>query len=158
VYRFIAAIAVAAAIPAAFAQTQPDSSIPNLASKDFGWQTNFEDWQDPRRGNGHGPMKNDPAFPFVNNSVVDRARKRSRQESGHGLRQSQWPPTDSANRQRQGPDSETLGRGDGASDQTTKFSAASGRCPLSRNRVAGPAGVPGATDLSLRAALFHPET
>jgi hypothetical protein len=47
------------------------AKIPALASSNFGWQTNFEDWQDPPPGYGHGPMKNDPAYPFVNNSVVD---------------------------------------------------------------------------------------
>ena len=47
------------------------AKIPSLASSNFGWQTNFEDWQDPPPGYGHGPMKNDPAYPFVNNSVVD---------------------------------------------------------------------------------------
>lgn len=62
---------VVLAIPAAPAQQLKSSSVPDLASANFGWQTNFEDWQDPPPGYGHGPMKNDPAYPFVNNSVVD---------------------------------------------------------------------------------------
>jgi hypothetical protein len=58
-------------ISAAIAQEAKNPQIPNLSSNAFGWQTNFEDWQDPPPGYGHGPMKNDPAYPFVNNSVVD---------------------------------------------------------------------------------------
>ena len=58
-------------ISAAIAQDAKKPRIPDLSSSDFGWQTNFEDWQDPPPGHGHGPMKNDPAYPFVNNSVVD---------------------------------------------------------------------------------------
>jgi hypothetical protein len=58
-------------ISAAIAQEAKNPQIPNLSSSAFGWQTNFEDWQDPPPGYGHGPMKNDPAYPFVNNSVVD---------------------------------------------------------------------------------------
>jgi hypothetical protein len=67
----IAASIVALCLPAAIAQGQKSSGVPALASSSFGWQTNFEDWQDPPAGSGHGPMKNDPAYPFVNNSVVD---------------------------------------------------------------------------------------
>jgi len=58
-------------ISAAIAQEAKNPQVPNLSSSAFGWQTNFEDWQDPPPGYGHGPMKNDPAYPFVNNSVVD---------------------------------------------------------------------------------------
>jgi len=58
-------------ISAAIAREAKNPQIPNLSSSAFGWQTNFEDWQDPPPGYGHGPMKNDPAYPFVNNSVVD---------------------------------------------------------------------------------------
>ena len=59
------------AIPGAQAQQIRTASIPDLASANFGWQTNYEDWQDPGPGYGHGPMSNDPAYPFINNSVVD---------------------------------------------------------------------------------------
>jgi hypothetical protein len=70
--RFAFAASFAALLlPAASAQAQKSAAVPDLASSAFGWQTNFEDWQDPPPGNGHGPMKNDPAYPFVNNSVVD---------------------------------------------------------------------------------------
>ena len=55
----------------ASAQDSGRTGIPALASSSFGWQSNLEDWQDPPPGYGHGPMKNDPAYPFINNSVVD---------------------------------------------------------------------------------------
>jgi hypothetical protein len=70
----IATAFVTLLIVAASGQEEKKTSatgIPALASGNFGWQTNFEDWQDPPPGYGHGPMKNDPAYPFVNNSVVD---------------------------------------------------------------------------------------
>src|SRR5579872_94419 len=63
-------LAVLVVLPAP-AQQPKAKAIPNLASANFGWQTNFEDWQDPGPDYGHGPMSNDPAYPFVNNSVVD---------------------------------------------------------------------------------------
>jgi hypothetical protein len=67
----IAAIIASLCLPAALAQGQKAPAIPDLASASFGWQTTMEDWEDPPPGNGHGPMKNDPAHPFVNNSVSD---------------------------------------------------------------------------------------
>ena len=70
--RFIIAASIATLfLPVALAQAQKSAAIPDLASSPFGWQTNMEDWEDPPPGNGHGPMKNDPAHPFVNNSVSD---------------------------------------------------------------------------------------
>jgi hypothetical protein len=70
--RFAIAASIASLFLAtAIAQAQKGSAIPDLASSTFGWQTNMEDWEDPPPGNGHGPMKNDPAYPFVNNSVSD---------------------------------------------------------------------------------------
>jgi hypothetical protein len=70
--RFVIAASVSALlISAALAQEGKSMSVPKLASSNFGWQTNQEDWQDPPPGNGHGPMHNDPVYPFVNNSVVD---------------------------------------------------------------------------------------
>ena len=47
----------AALVPAAFAQAPAKDSMPNFASKDFGWQQNEEDWQDPPAGSGHGPIR-----------------------------------------------------------------------------------------------------
>jgi hypothetical protein len=48
----------------------PDNShgIPKLASHEFGWQHNVEDWEDPPEGSGHGPIKNDPAYPYRSNA------------------------------------------------------------------------------------------
>jgi hypothetical protein len=67
----IIASLIALSISAVSAHDERTASIPQLASSAFGWQTNLEDWQDPPPGFGHGPMKNDPAYPFINNSVVD---------------------------------------------------------------------------------------
>ncbi len=45
-----------------------EDKIPNLASADYGWQSNVADWQDPPAGHGHGPIKPDPAHPFISNA------------------------------------------------------------------------------------------
>lgn len=66
----LAAVIASAAIGAASAQTHPN--IPALASPDFGWQSNLEDWQDPPKGSAHGPMREDPAFPFIGNAEMGR--------------------------------------------------------------------------------------
>jgi hypothetical protein len=63
----IAGFVVAAALPGA-ALAEPDKAIPNLASADFGWQSNVADWQDPPPGSGHGPIKPDPDHPFTSNA------------------------------------------------------------------------------------------
>jgi hypothetical protein len=40
-------------------------SIPQLGSRDFGWNVNFWDFQlDPPKGSAHGPMKTDPNYPY----------------------------------------------------------------------------------------------
>jgi hypothetical protein len=40
-------------------------SIPQLGSRDFGWNVNFWDFQlDPPKGAAHGPMKTDPNYPY----------------------------------------------------------------------------------------------
>src|SRR5579864_3948856 len=86
-------------LPAVFAKDAESASIPKLASSDFGWQTNYEDWQDPPPGNGHGPMKNDPAYPFVNNSVVDAPENAlpARQDPGYIIRNGTQPTVRIAN-------------------------------------------------------------
>ncbi len=48
-------------------------AIPQFASANFGWQSNDEDWEDAPPGAGHGPIKNDPAYPFLNNAEGMRA-------------------------------------------------------------------------------------
>ena len=72
-FRFLPFFAVAASVavcPLAFAASS--DAIPQLASRDFGWQSNLEDWQDPPPGAGHGPMREDPAYPFISNAVGGR--------------------------------------------------------------------------------------
>jgi hypothetical protein len=49
--------------------------IPNLSSREFGWQHNVEDWEDPPPGSGHGPIKNDPAYPYLSNAQANAAGK-----------------------------------------------------------------------------------
>jgi len=45
-----------------------NEQIPQLASPNFGWQTNVADWQPPPPGYGHGPIAADPAHPFLSNA------------------------------------------------------------------------------------------
>jgi hypothetical protein len=63
---------LAVAFIPAFAQSPAKDSIPNLASADFGWQTNVADWQEPPTGPGHGPIRPDPAHPFMSNAEAAR--------------------------------------------------------------------------------------
>src|SRR5580704_2671220 len=67
--------ALAGLMAAAFATAalaEPASSIPQLASGEYGWQSNVGDWQEPPPGLGHGPIKNDPAHPFMSNAEAGR--------------------------------------------------------------------------------------
>jgi hypothetical protein len=58
---FLAAILVP---PFSEAAPAPDS-IPQLGSRDFGWNANFWDFQlDPPQGSAHGPIKTDPKYPY----------------------------------------------------------------------------------------------
>ncbi len=63
----------AAALAASAVRAEQANGIPQFASASFGWQSNAEDWEDPPPGSGHGPIKNDPAYPFVNNADGNRA-------------------------------------------------------------------------------------
>src|SRR3982074_1196856 len=46
--------------------------IPQLGSRDFGWNANFWDFQlDPPQGSAHGPIKTDPNYPY--NSQIQMA-------------------------------------------------------------------------------------
>ncbi len=60
-------------LAAGAARAEPATAIPQFASANFGWQSNLEDWEDPPPGAGHGPIKNDPAYPFLNNAEGNRA-------------------------------------------------------------------------------------
>jgi hypothetical protein len=66
----VAACLTAVTLAAGLARAEP--AIPQFASPDFGWQSNLEDWEDAPPGSGHGPMRNDPAYPFLSN--LDGAR------------------------------------------------------------------------------------
>src|ERR1700693_5163210 len=59
------AASVTTLTPAVLAES---SAIPPLASADYGWQSNVEDWQAPPAGLGHGPISFDPAHPFISNA------------------------------------------------------------------------------------------
>ena len=63
---------VLAAAFASAALAESTKAIPNLASADFGWQSNVADWQDPPPGHGRGPIRNDPAHPFTSNAEAAR--------------------------------------------------------------------------------------
>jgi hypothetical protein len=63
----------AAALAAGAARAEPANAIPQFASATFGWQSNVEDWDDPPPGVGHGPIRNDPAYPFLSNLEGNRA-------------------------------------------------------------------------------------
>ena len=69
---FAAMVAAAALIPAAIAEPQGKDAIPHFADPNFGWQTNVADWQEPPPGLGHGPIRPDPAHPFMSNAEAGR--------------------------------------------------------------------------------------
>ena len=82
----VAATAIAMLVAAATAQPvhraeavsaaqAGDERIPQFASTRFGWQTNLEDWQDPPPGSGHGPIRNDPRYPYLSNYEANRQGK-----------------------------------------------------------------------------------
>jgi hypothetical protein len=69
----VALYLTAVALVAGAAQAEAPNIIPPFASADFGWQSNIEDWDDAPPGAGHGPIKNDPAYPFLSNAEGTRA-------------------------------------------------------------------------------------
>jgi hypothetical protein len=58
---------IAALAPAASAQAPANDRIPDLASISFAWLSVGADWIDPPGTPGHGPIKADPAHPFLGN-------------------------------------------------------------------------------------------
>src|ERR1700719_3017490 len=70
----LTAVALAMLVSAASAQPG-DERIPQFASTQFGWQTNLEDWQDPPAGPANGPIRTDPAYPYLSNADANRAGK-----------------------------------------------------------------------------------
>jgi hypothetical protein len=69
----LAVCLTAATLAAGTARAESANAVPQFASVNFGWQSNLEDWEDPPPGAGHGPIKNDPAYPFLNNAEGNRA-------------------------------------------------------------------------------------
>ncbi len=67
----LSAFVAACLVPAATAQSR-DDAIPGLASAEFGWQSNVADWQEPPAGHGHGPIRPDPAHPYISNAEAGR--------------------------------------------------------------------------------------
>jgi hypothetical protein len=56
---------LAATLAATVSVAAPGDSIPQLGSRDFGWNANFWDFQlDPPPGSAHGPIKTDPNYPY----------------------------------------------------------------------------------------------
>ncbi len=60
-------------IPSLSVAAPAENSIPQLGSRDFGWNANFWDFQlDPPPGSGHGPIKTDPNYLY--NSQIQNGR------------------------------------------------------------------------------------
>jgi hypothetical protein len=57
---------LAATLIPSFSVAAPvEDSIPQLGSRDSGWNANFWDFQlDPPQGSAHGPIKTDPNYPY----------------------------------------------------------------------------------------------
>src|SRR5258708_31277852 len=52
-------------IPSFSVAAPVEDSIPQLGSRDFGWNVNFWDFQlDPPQGSAHGPIKTDRNYPY----------------------------------------------------------------------------------------------
>ena len=60
-------VAVCLMSAGAAAQAPGKDAIPALASISFAWLAIGADWRAPPPGSGHGPMKQDPAYPFHGN-------------------------------------------------------------------------------------------
>ena len=61
----VAGVLAVALMPSFSVAAPAADSIPQLGSRDFGWNANFWDFQlDPPQGSGHGPIKTDPKYPY----------------------------------------------------------------------------------------------
>ena len=61
----VAGLLAVTLIPGVCVAGPVEDSVPQLGSRDFGWNVNFWDFQlDPPPGSGHGPMKTDPKYPY----------------------------------------------------------------------------------------------
>ena len=67
--HFVSAALLAASVAAAvsYAGAQPAGpAVPEFGGRELGWIANFWDFHlDPPPGSGHGPMRTDPAYPYV---------------------------------------------------------------------------------------------
>ena len=72
---FAALVAATSLIPIAVADPVANENIPAFASPNYGWQTNVADWQEAPASSGHGPIRNDPAHPFMSNAEANRLGK-----------------------------------------------------------------------------------
>jgi len=72
--KILLACGAIAAFGAAAAMAEPGpGEIPALASAGYGWQSNVADWRElPEGMQGHGPIKPDPAHPFMSNAEAAR--------------------------------------------------------------------------------------
>jgi len=63
--RLAACVMTAALVPAVSAAATANNSIPQLASRDFGWSANDWDFRrDTPPGAAHGPIRTDPEYPY----------------------------------------------------------------------------------------------
>jgi hypothetical protein len=61
----VAGFLVVTLVPSFSVAGPGEDIIPQLGSRDSGWNVNFWDFQlDPPPGSGHGPMKTDPKYPY----------------------------------------------------------------------------------------------
>jgi hypothetical protein len=66
------ALAATASLIALVSAAKAKDDIPQFASMNFGWQTNNEDWAPVPGATVHGPIHNDPKYPFINNAEGNR--------------------------------------------------------------------------------------
>jgi len=71
----MAGLVALALVPGVRAQTETKGDIPQFASINYGWQHNEEDWLDAPPGASHGPIRENPAYPFVNNAEGGRTHQ-----------------------------------------------------------------------------------
>ena len=63
--RVVAGFLAVSLVPSFSIAGPREDTIPQLGSRDSGWNVNFWDFQlDPPSGSGHGPMKTDPKYPY----------------------------------------------------------------------------------------------
>jgi hypothetical protein len=68
----IAGLFAAVSMSVVLAAPSEKDGIPDLASANFGWQTNVADWYDTPPSMGHGPIRPDPEHPFMSNAEAGR--------------------------------------------------------------------------------------